>query len=69
MKFSEFFQKYYKIKLPSGELVTHILSKQDIEIYDKADELGVEPYFMIKSRKGTIFVVNPIVKESLNKKS
>lgn len=66
IKFSEFLQKYYKIKLPSGELVTPCLSKREIEIYDKADELGVQPYFMVKSRKGTIFAINPIVEKALS---
>lgn len=69
MKTSEVYEKYYKIKLPNGEIVSPNLRDEDREVMDMADELNVPPYERVFTRRGGYtYGVNPVIIEAINKK-
>jgi len=69
MKTSEVYEKYYKIKLPNGEIVSPNLRDEDREVMDMADELNVPSYVRVFTKRGGYtYGVNPIIIEAINKK-
>ena len=66
MKMTEFYEKYWRIKLPSGEIIKPKLTNNEKLIFDKADELGVAAYVKTGGRRcGFKYIVHPLIEEAL----
>lgn len=71
MKFSEFYEKYWVVANADGTTTPCKLPDEEKAIYDKAEELGVEPFIVHKHTRGrmcTEIFVNPVVEEALKLK-
>lgn len=67
MKLSEFYEKYWKITMPNGDVVHPKLTKRERLILDKAEELSVPPYIRaLRRREGWSLEVHPDVKNAIN---
>ena len=64
MKISDFYEKYWIIKLPSGENINPKLTDRERKILNLSEELNVPPYI---ETRGRMFgcEVHPLIKEKL----
>jgi hypothetical protein len=66
---SEFYEKYWRIRLPDGSVASPILTEMERKIIDKAEELKVAPYVRVFGRKrGWHYIIHPSIQEELQKK-
>ena len=66
MKPSEFYLKYWRVIDSNGETKPVSLTETDAKIMDMAHELGIEPYIIVRTRKGIRYELNPQLKHFLN---
>ena len=62
----DFFEKYYRIKLPDGTSVKPNITDEEKRVFSIAEELGVPPYVRFWKRKiGWTYEIHPEIRKKL----